>query len=117
FSLAEAHFSEGRCRQITAGRALWRQARLHSPVGSLELAQVSGTLSCTATGAVALAIRQDSHQLSLSGQGTLSPDGRYLFHGTLQPRQGIPPLLALLVTRPMAKNDQGPTPWQLQGKW
>ena len=33
-----------------------------------------------------------------------SPDGRYLFHGTLQPRQGIPPLLALLVTRPMAKN-------------
>ena len=117
FSLAEAHFSEGRCRQITAGRAQWRQARLHSPVGSLELAQVSGTLSCTATGAVALAIRQDSHQLSLSGQGTLSPDGRYLFHGTLQPRQGIPPLLALLVTRPMAKNDPGPTPWQLQGKW
>ncbi|HBW8874695.1 type II secretion system protein N [Klebsiella quasipneumoniae] len=117
FSLAEAHFSEGRCRQITAGRAQWLQARLHSPVGSLELAQVSGTLSCTATGAVALAIRQDSHQLSLSGQGTLSPDGRYLFHGTLQPRQGIPPLLALLVTRPMAKNDPGPTPWQLQGKW
>ncbi|HHI2410624.1 TPA: type II secretion system protein N, partial [Klebsiella quasipneumoniae] len=28
-----------------------------------------------------------------------------------------PPLLALLVTRPMAKNDPGPTPWQLQGKW
>ena len=117
FSLAEAHFSEGRCRQITAGRAQWRQARLHSPVGSLELAQVSGALSCTANGAVALAIRQDSHQLSLSGQGTLSPDGRYLFRGTLQPRQGMPPLLALLVARPMAKNAPGPTPWQLQGKW
>ena len=117
FSLAEAHFSEGRCRQITAGGAQWRQARLHSPVGSLELAQVNGTFRCTVDGAVALTLRQDSHQLSLSGQGTLSPDGRYLFRGTLQPRQGMPPLLALLVTRPTANNAPGPTPWQLQGKW
>lgn len=117
FSLAEAHFSEGRCRQITAGGAQWRQARLHSPVGSLELAQVNGTFRCTADGAVALTLRQDSHQLSLSGQGTLSPDGRYLFRGTLQPRQGMPPLLALLVTRPASKNEPGRTPWQIQGKW
>ncbi|HCB1358671.1 TPA: type II secretion system protein N [Klebsiella variicola subsp. variicola] len=116
FSLAEAHFSEGRCRQITAGGAQWRQARLHSPVGSLELAQVNGTFRCTADGAVALTLRQDSHQLSLSGQGTLSPDGRYLFRGTLQPRQGMPPLLALL-TRPASKNEPGRTPWQIQGKW
>ncbi len=65
----------------------------------------------------ALTLRQDSHQLSLSGQGTLSPDGRYLFRGTLQPRQGMPPLLALPVTRPTANNAPGPTPWQLQGKW
>ncbi len=106
FSLAEAHFSEGRCRQITAGGAQWRQARLHSPVGSLELAQVNGTFRCTADGAVALTLRQDSHQLSLSGQGTLSPDGRYLFRGTLQPRQGMPPLLALLVTRPASKTSR-----------
>jgi general secretion pathway protein O len=73
FSLAEAHFSEGRCRQITAGGAQWRQARLHSPVGSLELAQVNGTFRCTADGAVALTLRQDSHQLSLSGQGPCRP--------------------------------------------
>ncbi|HBQ7948565.1 TPA: type II secretion system protein N, partial [Klebsiella pneumoniae] len=97
--------------------AQWRQALLHSPVGSLELAQVNGTFRCTVDGAVALTLRQDSHQLSLSGQGTLSPDGRYLFRGTLQPRQGMPPLLALLVTRPTANNAPGPTPWQLQGKW
>ena len=70
-----------------------------------------------AEGAVALTLRQDSHQLSLSGQGTLSPDGRYLFRGTLQPRQGMPPLLALLVTRPASKNEPGRTPWQIQGKW
>ncbi|MHA9917807.1 type II secretion system protein N, partial [Klebsiella pneumoniae] len=43
--------------------------------------------------------------------------GRYLFRGTLQPRQGMPPLLALLVTRPTANNAPGPTPWQLLGKW
>ncbi len=66
--------------------------------------QVNGTFRCTEDGAVALTLRQDSHQLSLSGQGTLSPDGRYLFRGTLQPRQGMPPLLALLVTRPTANN-------------
>ncbi len=65
---------------------------------------------------MALTLRQDSHQLSLSGQGTLSPDGRYLFRGTLQPRQGMPPLLALLVTRPTANNAPGPTPWQVAGK-
>ncbi|PJX31059.1 pullulanase, partial [Klebsiella sp. A-Nf5] len=41
----------------------------------------------------------------------------YLFRGTLQPRQGMPPLLALLVTRPAAKNESGRTPWQIQGKW
>ncbi len=117
FSLTEGRFSDGRCRQIIAGGAQWRQARLHSPVGSLELAQVNGTFRCTVDGAVALTLRQDSHQLSLSGQGTLSPDGRYLFRGTLQPRQGMPPLLALLVTRPTANNAPGPTPWQLQGKW
>ncbi|MBD3721189.1 hypothetical protein IE992_13760 [Klebsiella pneumoniae] len=29
----------------------------------------------------------------------------------------MPPLLALLVTRPTANNAPGPTPWQLQGKW
>lgn len=117
FSLTEGRFSDGRCRHIIAGGAQWRQARLHSPVGSLELAQVNGTFRCTVDGAVALTLRQDSHQLSLSGQGTLSPDGRYLFRGTLQPRQGMPPLLALLVTRPTANNAPGPTPWQLQGKW
>ncbi|HBT8291911.1 TPA: type II secretion system protein N, partial [Klebsiella pneumoniae] len=117
FSLTEGRFSDRRCRHIIAGGAQWRQARLHSPVGSLELAQVNGTFRCTADGAVALTLRQDSHQLSLSGQGTLSPDGRYLFRGTLQPRQGMPPLLALLVTRPTANNAPGPTPWQLQGKW
>lgn len=98
-------------------RGVEGQARLHSPVGSLELAQVNGTFRCTADGAVALTLRQDSHQLSLSGQGTLSPDGRYLFRGTLQPRQGMPPLLALLVTRPASKNEPGRTPWQIQGKW
>ena len=117
FSLTEGRFSDGRCRHIIAGGAQWRQARLHSPVGSLELAQVNGTFRCTVDGAVALPLSQDSHQLSLSGQGTLSPDGRYLFRGTLQPRQGMPPLLALLVTRPPANNAPGPTPWQLQGKW
>ena len=38
FSLTEGRFSDGRCRQIIAGGAQWRQARLHSPVGSLALA-------------------------------------------------------------------------------
>lgn len=34
FSLTEGRFSDGRCRHIIAGGAQWRQARLHSPVGS-----------------------------------------------------------------------------------
>ncbi|VTM51010.1 general secretion pathway protein N [Klebsiella pneumoniae] len=50
FSLTEGRFSDGRCRHIIAGGAQWRQARLHSPVGSLELAQVNGTFRCTVDG-------------------------------------------------------------------
>ncbi len=118
FSLTEGRFSDGRCRHIIAGGAQWRQARLHSPVGSLELAQVNGTFRCTVDGAVALTLRQDSHQLSLSGQGdSVARWPLSVSRHATAPGRGMPPLLALLVTRPTANNAPGPTPWQLQGKW
>ncbi|MBZ4307334.1 type II secretion system protein N, partial [Mycobacterium tuberculosis] len=76
FSLTEGRFSDGRCRHIIAGGAQWRQARLHSPVGSLELAQVNGTFRCAVDGAVALTLGRASDQLSLTHQAPLSPDAR-----------------------------------------
>ncbi|MCR6746229.1 type II secretion system protein N [Klebsiella pneumoniae] len=85
FSLTEGRFSDGRCRHIIAGGAQWRQARLHSPVGSLELAQVNGTFRCTVDGAVALTLRQDSHQLSLSGQGLCRPMAAICFAARYSP--------------------------------
>ncbi|MBD3697488.1 type II secretion system protein N [Klebsiella pneumoniae] len=117
FSLTEGRFSDGRCRHIIAGGAQWRQARLHSPVGSLELAQVNGTFRCTVDGAVALTLRQDSHQLSLSGRGDSVARWPLSVSRHATAPAGMPPLLALLVTRPTANNAPGPTPWQLQGKW
>ncbi len=85
FSLTEGRFSDGRCRHIIAGGAQWRQARLHSPVGSLELARVNGTFRCTVDGAVALTLRQDSHQLSLSGGGLCRPMAAICFAARYSP--------------------------------
>ncbi|MCP6553472.1 type II secretion system protein N, partial [Klebsiella pneumoniae] len=76
----------------------------------------NGTFLCTVDGAVALTPRQESHQLSLSGQGTLSPEGRDLFRGTRQPGQGMRRLLVVVVTREKANNGAGPRTGQLQGK-
>lgn len=78
--------------------------------------RVNGTFRCTADGAVALTLRQDSHQLSLSGGGLCRPMAAICFAARYSPGR-MPPLLALLVTRPTANNAPGPTPWQLQGKW
>ena len=102
---------------MSGGRVQWREAQLSSPAGSLELADVSGKFSCTPAGALVLTLSQDSHQLSLTGQGTLSPDGRYAFHGKLQTRQSTPALLTLLVAQHQRQDEQGRIPWQLQGKW
>lgn len=115
--LSEGRFNRAGCQQVSGGRAQWQQAQLRSPAGSLELVSVGGTFRCTPTGALALTLSQDSHQLSLSGQGTLSPDGRYAFHGQLQTRQSTPALLALLMSQNQRKDEQGRIPWQLQGKW
>lgn len=115
--LPEGRFNHTGCQQVSGGRAQWKQAQLRSPAGSLELVKVSGTFRCTPAGALALTLSQDSHQLSLSGQGTLSPDGRYAFHGQLQTRQSTPALLALLMSQNQRKDEQGRIPWQLQGKW
>lgn len=115
--IAEARFSPAGCQQISEGRARWQDATLSSPAGSLTLASVSGKFSCTPAGALALSISQDSHQLSLSGQGTLAPDGSYAFRGTLQSRQSTPALLAALIARGGRQDEHGRTPWQLQGKW
>lgn len=116
-TLPEARFNAGGCRQISAGAVQWQDAALTSPAGSLELAQVSGKLSCTPAGALAIALTQDSHQLSLTGQGVLTPDGRYTFNGMLQTRQAAPALLTLLVAQTGRKDKQGRTPWQWQGQW
>lgn len=116
-SLPEGRFNHAGCQQLSAGRMLWQEAQLSSPAGSLTLASVSGKFSCTPAGALALTLSQDSHQLSLSGQGTLSPDGRYAFHGKLQTRQSTPGLLTLLMTQNQRLDEQGRIPWQLQGKW
>ena len=67
-TLPEARFNAGGCRQMSAGAVQWQDAALTSPAGSLELAQVNGKLSCTPAGALAIALTQDSHQLSLTGQ-------------------------------------------------
>lgn len=116
-AIAEARFSRDGCQQISEGRARWQDATLSSPAGTLTLASVSGKFSCTPAGALALDISQDSHQLSLSGQGTLAPDGGYAFRGTLQSRQSTPALLAALIARGGRQDEHGRTPWQLQGKW
>ncbi|MFK3704223.1 type II secretion system protein N [Klebsiella sp. NPDC088457] len=116
-TLPAGRFNRAGCQQLTQGRAQWQEARLNSPAGTLELASVSGQLSCTPAGALALTLRQDSQQLSLSGQGTLNPDGRYAFRGSLQMRQGTPPLLAMLLAQNPRKDEQGRIPWQLQGQW
>ncbi|BBW78207.1 TPA: type II secretion system protein N [Klebsiella michiganensis] len=116
-TLPEARFNAGGCRQMTAGTVQWRDAALSSPAGSLELAQVNGKLSCTPAGALAVALTQDSRQLSLAGQGVLTPNGRYTFNGTLQTRQTAPALLTLLLAQNGRKDEQGRTPWQWQGQW
>lgn len=116
-TLPEARFNAGGCRQMTASTVQWRDAALSSPAGSLELAQVNGKLSCTPAGELAVALTQDSHQLSLTGQGVLTPDGRYTFNGTLQPRQATPALLMLLVAQNGRKDEQGRIPWRWQGEW
>lgn len=115
--IAEARFSHAGCQQISEARARWQDATLSSPAGSLTLASVSGKFSCTPAGALAMNISQDSHQLSLSGQGTLAPDGGYAFRGTLQSRQSTPTLLAALIAQGGRQDEHGRTPWQLQGKW
>ena len=116
-TLPEARFNAGGCRQMTASTVQWRDAALSSPAGSLELAQVNGKLSCTPAGALAVALTQDSRQLSLAGQGVLTPNGRYTFNGTLQTRQTAPALLTLLLAQNGRKDEQGRTPWQWQGQW
>jgi general secretion pathway protein N len=116
-TLPEASFNASGCQQIADGNVLWQDAALNSPAGALELAQIQGKLSCTPAGALAIALTQDSHQLSLTGQGVLTPNGRYTFNGTLQTRQATPPLLTLLVAQNARKDEQGRTPWQWQGQW
>ncbi|AWT19350.1 type II secretion system protein N [Klebsiella grimontii] len=116
-TLPEASFNANGCRRIAASAVQWQDAALSSPAGLLELAQVNGKLSCTPAGALAVALTQDSHQLSLAGQGVLAPDGRYTFNGTLQPRQAAPALLTLLVAQNGRKDEQGRIPWRWQGEW
>jgi len=116
-TLPEASFNANGCRRIAASVGQWQDAALSSPAGLLELAQVNGKLSCTPAGALAVALTQDSHQLSLTGQGVLTPDGRYTFNGTLQPRQAAPALLTLLVAQNGRKDEQGRIPWRWQGEW
>lgn len=116
-NLSEGRFNQTGCQQVSGGRVQWREAQLSSPAGSLELADVSGKFSCTPAGALALTLSQDSHQLSLTGEGTLSPDGRYAFRGKLQTRQSTPALLTLLVAQHQRQDEQGRIPWRLQGKW
>lgn len=116
-TLPEASFNRGGCQQIAQGVIQWRDAALSSPAGSLELAQVNGKLSCTPAGALAIALAQDSHQLSLTGKGVLTPDGRYRFNGTWQTRQAAPALLMLMNAQNSRKDEQGRTPWQWQGQW
>jgi len=116
-TLPEASFNASGCQQITGGNIQWRDAALNSPAGALELARVDGKLSCTPAGALGIALTQDSHQLSLSGQGSFTPDGHYTFSGTWQTRQAAPALLSLLATQNARKDEQGRTPWQWQGQW
>ncbi|NRG23793.1 type II secretion system protein N, partial [Klebsiella michiganensis] len=114
-----ARLNAGGCRQRPASTVQWRDAALSSPAGSLELAQVNGKLSCTPAGALTVALTQDSRQLSLAGQGVLTPNGRYTFNGTLQTRQTTPALLTLLLAQNGRKDEQGRSPWQWQwqGQW
>ncbi len=53
-----------------------------------ELAQVNGTFRCTVDGAVALTLRQDSHQLSLSGRGLCRPMAAICFAARYSPGRG-----------------------------
>lgn len=116
-TLPEASFNANGCQQLAGSNVLWQDAALNSPAGTLELAQVKGKLSCTPAGALAIALTQDSHQISLVGQGSIAPDGRYRFNGTLQARQATPALLTLLVAQNARQDEQGRTPWQWQGQW
>ncbi len=94
---------------MSGGRLQWQEAQL-SPGRLLELARVSGKFSCTPAGALALTLSRDSHQLSLTGQGTLSPDGRYAFHGKLQTRQLTPALLTCSLPNISARMSRDASP-------
>lgn len=83
FSLTEGRFSDGRCRHIIAGGAQWRQARLHSPVGSLELAQVNGTFRCTVDGAVAAAGKMVTTGAKMTTLAALSLHFPFVWYGFL----------------------------------
>ncbi len=100
FSLTEGRFSDRRCRHIIAGGAV-AAGPTALPVGSPGAGPVNGTFRCTADGAVALTLRQDSHQLSLSGRDSVA---RWPLSVSRHAPAGMPPLLALLVTRPTANN-------------
>ncbi len=47
--------------------------------------RVNGTFRCTVDGAVALTLRQDSHQLSLSGRGLCRPMAAICFAARYSP--------------------------------
>lgn len=114
--LQQGEFSPRGCANLSGGVVNWQNARLATPLGELTLANVQGQLSCDSQGALALALKQNSSQLSLTGRGSVGFDGRYQFSGQLSSGPELPTMMKSLIGQLGKANDQGQIPWQVQGR-
>lgn len=114
--LLQGEFSPRGCASLSGGVVSWQNAQLATPLGELALATVQGQLSCDSQGALALVLKQNSSQLSLTGRGTIALDGRYQFSGQLRSGPELPTMMKSLMGQLGNANDQGQIPWQVQGR-
>ncbi|WP_156293673.1 type II secretion system protein N [Serratia oryzae] len=115
-SLLLGEFSPRGCASLSGGVVNWQNAQLATPLGEVALANVQGQLSCDSQGALALVLKQNSSQLSLTGRGTVAFDGRYQFRGQLRSGPELPAMMKSLMGQLGRADDQGQIPWQVQGR-
>ncbi|MFZ1871663.1 MAG: type II secretion system protein N [Chania sp.] len=114
--LQQGEFSPRGCTSLSGGSVNWQNAQLASPLGELLLANVQGQLSCDGKGALALVLKQDSSQLSLTGRGSVGFDGRYQFSGQLRSGPELPTVMKSMMGQLGKADAQGQIPWQVQGR-
>lgn len=95
-ALEQGAFDANGCTRLT-GQLGWQRGIISNPYGQLPLGQAQAVLDCR-NGALQAEISQSSPALSLDGQLSLEPRGRYQFSARLKPgaqmpdplRQGLP---------------------------